>query len=274
MSIAHRTILLKYSKLFSNNFFGSIKDARLQSNAKNFLFFKVRIDSCKPCSFKEINTDHDYCILQPLSLSESDIFDCFLDHSKNCKDCEAPSLYSENYYCCLPKSIILWQKQQCPVNSKPVEIFDLDTSIKSAFLIFSKEYRLSCLLVRDKETIKGIINCSSESYDNPLANVKDADKIHIIAAFYDLKQKAASVKLMKNIRLTGNNYPPMQTKCFKNTVWKELTNSILERIQYLWRWREELQKFHTGCQMMTTTVHGGIVSENYWRYTLSWCWLV
>lgn len=132
--------------------------------------------------------------MQPLSLSESVIFDCFFDSSKQCKDCDAPSLYSENY-CCLPKSIILCPQQQCPVNSKPVEIFDLDASIKSAFPILSKEYRLSCLLVRYKETIKGILtNCSSESSDNPLANVKDADEIHIMAAFYDLKQKAASVR--------------------------------------------------------------------------------
>lgn len=106
--------------------------------------------------------------MQPLSLSKSDIFDCFLDSSQHCKDCDAPSLYSENYYCCLPKSIILCPQQQCSVNSKPVEIFDLDASIKSAFPILSKEYRLSCLLVRDKETIKGVLtNCSSESSDNP-----------------------------------------------------------------------------------------------------------
>lgn len=79
------------------------------------------------------------------------------DSSKHCKDCDAPSLYSENY-CCLPKSIILCPQQQCPVNSKPMEIFDLDASIKSAFPILSKEYRLSCILVRYKETNKRDFN--------------------------------------------------------------------------------------------------------------------
>lgn len=113
-------------------------------------------------------------------------------------------------YCCPPKSIILCPQQQFLVNSKLVEIFDLDTRITSAFPMLRREYCVPCLLVRDEKKIKGKINCSSESSNNPLANLKDADKTHIMTAFYEFKQKAASVKVMTNIRLTENHYLPMR----------------------------------------------------------------
>lgn len=44
-------------------------------------------------------------------------------------------------------------------------------------------------MVRDEETIKGIINCSSESSDNPQAKLEDTDKTLIMAAFLRRKTR-------------------------------------------------------------------------------------
>lgn len=57
------------------------------------------------------------------------------------RNCQGPDLVSNDYFCSLPKTIILCPKKSLIENTMPPSEFNLEICVQTAFPLVSKEYR-------------------------------------------------------------------------------------------------------------------------------------
>lgn len=141
--------LLKFSKPHFNAF-SIVSRSPIFKECTHPLFHKVQVDTCKRCAQKLIRVDQNFVSCKQSSCHDQTSH-CFSDveHLGFCEICNTPSLISDIYYCCLPKSIFLCPLQQYSNNQNLVEEFDLNASMKSAFVILNTEFRWSRFMVLD-----------------------------------------------------------------------------------------------------------------------------
>lgn len=68
-----------------------------------------------------------------------------------CRNCQGLDLVSNDYFCSLPKTIILCPKKSLIENTMPPSEFNLEICVQTAFPLVSKEYRLVVLMVQEKK---------------------------------------------------------------------------------------------------------------------------
>lgn len=164
----------KYIDVFETtlqNIFGCAKEAYLKSHAHGFLFSKVQVNICKVCTNKMIKMENKYCILKPLNLSLLEIYHCFTASSIMCRNCQGPDLISNDYFCSLPKTIILCSKKSLRENTMPPSEFNLEICVQTAFPLVSKEYRLVELMVQDKKGNVRIVRNEERYYQDVICTI-------------------------------------------------------------------------------------------------------
>lgn len=218
----------KYIDVFETtlqNIYGCDKEAYLKCNAHGFLFSKVQVNICKVCTNKMITMENKYCTLQPLTLSLSEIYNCFTASSNLCGNCQALDINSSDYFCSLPKTIILCPKESLKENAMPPLEFDLELCLQTVFPLVSKEYRLVVLIVQDKRGNVRIVK--NEEKDDPdvgctISTLGDFSNVTIMAPIYNIKQKSASITIMQKSKLNGHHLTPLRipNKSFKDSLDK------------------------------------------------------
>lgn len=168
---------------------------------------------CKVCTNKVIKMKNKYCILKPLNLSLLEMSHCFTASSNMCRNCQGPDLISNDYFCSLPKTIILRPKESLIENTMPPSEFNLEICVQTAFPLVSKEYRLVVLMVQDKKGNVRILR--NEERDDPdvrctISTLGDFSNVTIIAAIYNIKQKSASITIMHKSKLNRLHSTPLR----------------------------------------------------------------
>lgn len=140
-----------------------------------------------------------------------------------CRNCQGPDLVSNDYFCSLPKTIILCPKKSLIENTMPPSEFNLEICVQTAFPLVSKEYRLEVLLVQDKKgNVRIVRNEEKDGLDvgYTISTLGNFSNVTIMAAIYNIKRKSASITIMQTSKLNGHHLTPLRipNKSFKDSL--------------------------------------------------------